>query len=165
MFAVDEHSARLMVRRVELTEIDDAGPFQRISALGYADEVIDLGQRVQPFGLTSNPPKGSHGLALFVNGRPDQSVFLGVEHQDHRPKSIPVGTTALYNQYGDIIKVFEKLVEVVTETMHVKASAKIILEAPEVHLGGEGGQLVHRLGDVDTAGDAAVGSATKVFAV
>ena len=127
MFATDVHSARLAVRRAELTEVQDDGPFQRITALGYADEVLRLGQRVQPFGLTSHPPKGAHGLALLVNGRPDQSVFLGIEHPDHRPRSIPAGTTALYNQYGDIIKVFEKVVEVVTQTFRVKA-ASIVFE-------------------------------------
>ena len=165
MFATDVHSARLAVRRAELTEVQDDGPFQRITALGYADEVLRLGHRVQPFGLTSHPPTGAHGLALLVNGRPDQSVFLGIEHPDHRPRSIPAGTTALYNAHGDIIKLFEKRVEVVTETFVVRASVKIVLEAPEVHLGAEGGQLVHRKGDVDSAGDAAVGSATKVYAV
>lgn len=43
-------------------------------------------------------------------------------------------------------------------------AAKIVLEG-EVHLGGEGGALVHRKGDVDSAGDAAVGSASKVYAL
>ncbi|QCI65623.1 phage baseplate assembly protein V [Phreatobacter stygius] len=48
-------------------------------------------------------------------------------------------------------------------TVRIKA-AKIILEG-EVDLGGEGGQLLHRKGDQDSGGDAAVGSATKVRAV
>lgn len=43
-------------------------------------------------------------------------------------------------------------------------SPTIVLEG-DVHLGGEGGQLVHRKGDVDSDGDAAVGSATKVYAI
>lgn len=43
-------------------------------------------------------------------------------------------------------------------------SAKIVLEGV-VHLGAEGGKLVHRKDDVDSDGDAAVGSATKVYAV
>lgn len=47
--------------------------------------------------------------------------------------------------------------------VHIKAG-DIVLEG-NVHLGGEGGQLVHRKGDVDSAGDVAVGSATKVYAV
>jgi hypothetical protein len=41
---------------------------------------------------------------------------------------------------------------------------KLILEG-EVHLGGEGGQLVHRKGDVDSDGDTAETSASKVYAV
>ena len=41
---------------------------------------------------------------------------------------------------------------------------RIVLEG-EVHLGGEGGELVHRKGDVDSGGDAAEGSASRVFAV
>jgi len=43
-------------------------------------------------------------------------------------------------------------------------AAKIVLEG-DVHLGAEGGKLVHRKGDADSDGDLAVGSATKVFAV
>jgi phage baseplate assembly protein gpV len=42
---------------------------------------------------------------------------------------------------------------------------KIVLEASEVHLGGEGGKLLHRKGDRDSRGDVAVESATKVFAI
>jgi phage baseplate assembly protein V len=48
-------------------------------------------------------------------------------------------------------------------TVRIKA-AQIILEG-EVHLGGEGGELVHRKGDADDAGDKATGSASKVYAV
>ncbi|MCF6199266.1 MAG: phage baseplate assembly protein V [Hyphomicrobiaceae bacterium] len=43
-------------------------------------------------------------------------------------------------------------------------SPKIVLEG-EVHLGGDGGQLVHRKGDVDSAGDLATGAASKVYAL
>lgn len=43
-------------------------------------------------------------------------------------------------------------------------AGKIVLDG-EVHLGGEGGELVHRKGDFDSAGDAADGSASRVYAV
>lgn len=45
----------------------------------------------------------------------------------------------------------------------LKAS-KIVLDGT-VHLGGEGGQLLHRKGDLDSDGDTAVGSASRVYAV
>ncbi len=41
---------------------------------------------------------------------------------------------------------------------------QIVFDA-DVHLGGEGGQLVHRKGDLDSDGDAAVGAASRVYAV
>ena len=43
-------------------------------------------------------------------------------------------------------------------------AGKIVLEGA-THLGGDGGQLVHRKGDADSDGDTAVGSASKVYAV
>lgn len=43
-------------------------------------------------------------------------------------------------------------------------ATKIVLEG-EVHLGAEGGNLVHRKGDADSGADVAVGSAAKVYAV
>ncbi|GAA4178270.1 phage baseplate assembly protein V [Shinella granuli] len=43
-------------------------------------------------------------------------------------------------------------------------AAKIVLDG-ELHLGGEGGQLVHRKGDADSDGDTAVGAASRVYAV
>jgi phage baseplate assembly protein gpV len=44
------------------------------------------------------------------------------------------------------------------------SAASIVLQG-DVHLGGEGGELVHRKGDKDSAGDVAVDAATKVYAV
>ena len=43
-------------------------------------------------------------------------------------------------------------------------AARIILDG-EVDLGGQGGQLLHRQGDADSAADVAVGSASRVRAV
>lgn len=42
---------------------------------------------------------------------------------------------------------------------------KFVLDCADINLGGEGGALVHRKGDDDTAGDLAVGSATRVKAL
>lgn len=42
---------------------------------------------------------------------------------------------------------------------------KTVVQSGDINLGGEGGQLLHRVGDVDSAGHAAVGSATTVKAV
>ncbi|TCN31628.1 phage baseplate assembly protein gpV [Shinella granuli] len=61
------------------------------------------------------------------------------------------------------LKVGDSVIEVSGGGITLKAS-KIVLDG-EVHLGGEGGQLLHRKGDADSDGDTAVGSASRVYAV
>lgn len=52
----------------------------------------------------------------------------------------------------------------ISDDAFVIRAGKIVLDG-EVHLGGEGGEPVHRKGDADSDGDLAVGSATRVFAL
>lgn len=61
------------------------------------------------------------------------------------------------------IKIGDTVITASGDGVTIKAG-KIVLDG-EVHLGGEGGQLLHRKGDVDSDGDAAVGSASRVYAV
>lgn len=61
------------------------------------------------------------------------------------------------------LKTGDSVIEVSGGGITLKAS-KIVLDGV-VHLGGEGGQLLHRKGDADSDGDTAVGSASRVYAV
>lgn len=61
------------------------------------------------------------------------------------------------------LKVGDSFLEISGGGITMKAT-KIVLDG-ELHLGGEGGQLVHRKGDADSDGDTAVGSASRVYAV
>ena len=128
-FRADDHSARLAVRRTESVEVDDSGDMQRMTALGYDDETIKLAHRVQPFGLSSHPPKGSHGLALLGNGRPDQNVFLGIESPSHRPRNLPEGGTKLYDKDGTFVYLDA------AGNVHAKTRLKAFVEAgTEAHV-------------------------------
>jgi phage gp45-like len=140
MYPTDYLSARLSVRRVELIETDDSGEMQRTTVRGYADEVIKLGHRVQPFGDSGHAPPGAHGLALLVNGRPDQSVLLGLEHPQHRPRNTAVGERVLYNAHGDVIFLYKQKIRVVTQEFEVVA--------PTIKLTGN----ITHTGDMATSG-------------
>lgn len=61
------------------------------------------------------------------------------------------------------IKIGGTVIQASSDGVVITAS-KIVLDGV-VHLGGEGGQLLHRKGDADSDGDIAMGSATRVFAV
>ena len=170
-YDADVHAARLAVRRVELVSVKDNDGIQYVVALGHADEQFKDAHRVQPFGFTAHPPKGSHGLALAVNGRPDQTTIIGVEHPDHRQKNLAEGEVAFYDANGQFLKFMKgPKTEMQGGSAHWKFSGKVVIEAPTivlkgtVHLGDEGGPAVHRIGDVDSSGDIAVTGSSKVFA-
>lgn len=137
-FYADQHSARLSIRRAELQEVDDSGEMQVGTALGYDSETFKKAHRVQPFGYSSHPPKGSHGMALVANGRPDQTVFLGQEHPDYRPRNLPEGATKLYDKDGTFIYL-DAAGNVTVETRlkaTVKAGQEVLIEAPTIRLKG-----------------------------
>lgn len=161
----DLHTGRIMVSRAELTETFDDGDFQLVHALGHADESFHKIGRNQPFGFSSHAPPGAIGHVLSVGGRRDAAWALGLEHPEHRPRNVPRGESVLYNAHGDVIYVHKKHIKITTETFEVVAT-DIVLNGT-VALGGPkgSGKLVHRKDDVDSDGDAAVGSATKVTAV
>lgn len=79
--------------------------------------------------------------------------------------SIPSDQNARPHDKGGegVVTVGNTRIHFTGDRCHIK-SPTIVLEG-DVHLGGEGGQLVHRKGDVDSGGDVAVGAATKVYAV
>jgi phage baseplate assembly protein V len=116
----------------------------------------------------SNPPSvGEQGLLFSPSGDIDESsIFLpaSIWSDDNKDPHNAEGEmkTTIDDKHSDLMTKDKRVIEV--DEFRVKAK-KIILEADEVHLGGEGGKLLHRKGDQDSAGHAAVGSATKVFAV
>lgn len=79
--------------------------------------------------------------------------------------SIPSNENGRPSDKGDeaVITLGDTRITIRGDRVTIK-SGTIVLEGT-VHLGGEGGQLVHRKGDVDSDGDTAVGSASKVYAI
>lgn len=84
IYQADTDIGRNVIRRVEILEVDDSGPVQKVTAMGLADEVFVMPLRGQMHGLTGVPKKGAIGYVMMANGRPDQAFFLGIEHEDDR---------------------------------------------------------------------------------
>lgn len=76
-----------------------------VSGPGMSGEAFEDLLFVQSHGFASRPPKGATGVVMVMPGRRTQSVILGVEAQANRP-DLPEGASALYDQYGNIIKLF-----------------------------------------------------------
>ena len=161
MFPTDRYGTRTSLRRAELVDVDDSGEHQLATALGYEAERFTKIHRVQPFGMTSVPPKGAHGLVGLVNGRLDQAVLLGIEHQDYRPRSLPVGATKLYDKDGTFVYLDSdgNLYAETRKKAQVKAGQEAVVEAPAIQLKGnvtiQGNLQVN--GHVSNTGDMTTG--------
>lgn len=158
-----DDAVRTMLRRARVTKVDDDGTQQIVHWSGLARE-SGKAYRQQGHGLSTVPPVGSEGFVTALGGRSDRLLFQQGEHKDHRARKQKPGDTVLYDAHGNAVSLIEKNIRIVSGgTVTIKAP-KIVLDG-EVHLGGEGGELVHRKGDADSGGDIAQGSASKVYAV
>jgi phage baseplate assembly protein V len=77
---------------------------QFLSGRGLYNDGFTRIRRLEGHGTYSNPPPGSQGLLLALNGNMDEAYLLGVDHPQKRPSGLPVGSKAIYDANGNIFK-------------------------------------------------------------
>lgn len=127
-YLADWDIGRNTIRRVQVVEIDDDGTQQRAIVTSLAGEEMKMAYRGQYFGATGVPPKGADGFAILIGGRPDQAVFLGIEHKDHRVHPLDSGEKAIYDAHGNVIKL---LGEGKDKIIHIKGAEKVTVEGAQ----------------------------------
>jgi len=148
---------RSMIRRARNLRVDDSGSQQLVDLMGLVGDLPKRVHRIQPFGVSSNPPADSDGVLLALGGRSDRLVYLDGGHKNFRPKSSPAGTSVLYDDKGNVI--FVKGINGIA----IDATKGKVYVKPEdgknVYLGGTGDDG-HIYAAVLTTG----GPSTNVFA-
>lgn len=91
------NALRLMVARAAVNLINDAGGLQVLQINALASETVDGVERVQNYGLTSHPPRGSTAIAVAVGGNRNHLVAIAVDDEASRPRELEEGEVALYN--------------------------------------------------------------------
>ena len=137
-----DDAVRAMIRRAKLVSLDDSGGQQMMGLAGLKGDSPRKVPRVQPYGFTSNPPADSVGVLLSLGGRSDRAMVIGVEHEAYRPRSLPGGATAIYDQFGSIVSLVEQEVRVV----HAQ---KVVVSAPEIILEAGGSRMTISAGGTD----------------
>lgn len=99
---------RPQIALAELSAVDDSGKQQTVTHYGYKGEDHSGVYRPQPFGMSSRPPKGATGIVVSLGGERSRSVFLGGEHDDHRPRDLSEGEAKLYDAEGNVIYLARK---------------------------------------------------------
>ena len=140
--------SRTNLFRTELTGVDDTGEMQTGSGYGYAGEEVDKVQIVRQHGLASHAPKGSHGIGIAGSGERSLVAFLGLEHQDHRPRDLKEGNTTLYDAKGNATRMLgddgiwhdadDRPQKMTGKTVDLKATENASISGKKVYLGGDG---------------------------
>lgn len=143
------HDVRNSAVTIRLGSIQEDGN-HTLTVEGLAGEELRGVRHIMQHGLYSRPPAGSLGTGIVPGGRRDLLMALGVDTPKLRPKGIPNGGTALYDQHGNIIK----LIGAGGAEMTVKGPYKIkvgkleieadsvVIKSSDINLGGTGGKPV-----------------------
>ena len=99
-----------IVRRVQmaigkalLNAVVDTGDIQLVKIEGQYGEVVDGVERIQNYGMSSNPPPDSGAVAVSIQGCRDHQVVIACDSGAHRVTSLPTGEVVIYSMYGQQI--------------------------------------------------------------
>lgn len=112
------------------------GPSIGVQMEGLAGETV-AGELAQHYGFTSAPLAGAEFIALPIGGNSKHVVVIATEDARYRLK-LQDGEVALYSDEGDHVHFKRgRVLELVTETLVVKASTKVRFETPMIETTGE----------------------------
>ena len=112
------------------------GPNIGVEMEGLGGESVP-GELFQQYGFTSGPLAGAEYIAIPVGGNSNHVVVVASEDARYR-LAIQDGEVAIYSDEGDYIHLKRgRLIEVVTESLVVKASTKVRFETPVIEATGQ----------------------------
>jgi phage gp45-like len=113
MFDEHDDGLRSSTRRARIVKVDDSQSQQRVDVKGLKSEMPKKIWHAMPFGFTTNPPQDSDGVFDQMGSRSDRSLYFDAGHEKYRPKNTPSGCMAIFNQFGDIVRIFKDNADVV----------------------------------------------------
>ena len=66
-------------------------------------DVQDNVERLQSYGITSNPPRGSETLVVNIGGNKDHTVAIVTDSGEYRVQSLASGEVCIYSKFGQKI--------------------------------------------------------------
>jgi len=149
---------RLAFRGV-VTLVNAAGQMQLVQLNGVAGEQLQDAELFQQFGFTSNVPVGAMCVVLPIGGRTAHGIVIATEHGSYRLANLASGETAIYNEWGDYVKLGAD------RHMHLVSSAAVDITAPATNLSGDlnvQGSIVAQ-GDISDHGNKSMAAMRGVF--
>jgi len=130
---------QLMITRSVVTLVDSTTLLQMLQVSTIGAVSLDAVEHFENYGHTSNPLPGAEAIVFSVGGRLGHEVALNVADRRYRLKGLASGEVAIYDDLGQFI-ILKR------DQIHFK-SPKVVIESNSIHLGGEGGAQIARVGD------------------
>lgn len=147
-----------MIGRAVVTFINDSTQLQELEITLLANESWKNVERFQDYGFTSHPHPEAEAIALFPGGNREHGIVIRVDDRRYRIKALTQGEVAIFDDQGQSIQLKRAGITVVAKDVTVTeltgggttcnlTANKVVLNCPDIHLGGEGGAKVARIGD------------------
>jgi phage gp45-like len=89
-----------VVGRGVVQSVDDSTGLQAIQVELLPGEVRDEVEHFASYGFTSKPMAGAEAVVVFVGGRRDHGLAVGVSDRRYRLQNLSDGEVAIYNHTG-----------------------------------------------------------------
>ena len=94
----------LTIGRARVMLVDDSKAVQLAQVQLDSSSTLDPVPRLAEYGFTSNPPPGADAVTLSLGGNRADTVIIATGHQSYRLKSLASGEVALYDMFGQVVK-------------------------------------------------------------
>lgn len=118
----------LLLQKALVQSVTDSKNIQLVKVKLGSDDIKDMVERLQPYGLTSVPSEGAEALVGFIGGNRDNGVVIMIDDSQSRKKDLLPGDVAVYRKGGPymILK---------SDSIEVYHGTKIQINAPTVEIG------------------------------
>ena len=97
------HRIKTAVYKALIRAVVDTGEIQLVKISGLSGEVQDGIERIQNYGISSNPPLGSESVVACIGGSKDHVVVIATDSGAYRVKALNSGEVVIYSQFGQQI--------------------------------------------------------------
>ena len=91
------------ISKALIKAVTDSNDIQLVKVPGLSGETQDGLERIQNYGMTSNPPNDSEAVVAAVGGSRDHCVVIACDSGQYRVTSLERGEVAYYSQHGQTI--------------------------------------------------------------
>jgi phage gp45-like len=92
-----------MIQEFTSTSVDDSNDIQLINGSGVNGSSREGMERIQNYGLSSNPPSDAPSVGVNIGGNVDRYVIIAMDGGQYRVKALKEGEVCLYDKNGSKI--------------------------------------------------------------